>query len=48
MKGGYFAHGFTYTGHPVSAAAALANLDIIEKEKLVERTREKKIGRAHV
>jgi len=41
MKGGYFAHGFTYTGHPVSAAAALANLDIIEKEKLVERTKEK-------
>ena len=41
MKGGYFAHGFTYTGHPVSAAAALANLDIIEKEKLVERTRDK-------
>ncbi|MFZ9874033.1 MAG: aspartate aminotransferase family protein [Candidatus Methylacidiphilales bacterium] len=41
MKGGYFAHGFTYTGHPVSAAAALANLDIIAKEKLVERTKEK-------
>lgn len=31
-----FAHGFTYTAHPVSAAAALANLDIIENEKLVE------------
>ena len=22
MKGGYFAHGFTYSGHPVAAAAA--------------------------
>jgi putrescine aminotransferase len=41
MKGGYFAHGFTYSGHPVAAAAGLANLEIIEKEKLVEKTREK-------
>jgi putrescine aminotransferase len=40
MKGGYFAHGFTYSGHPVAAAAAMANMDIIEKEKLVERTKE--------
>ena len=30
-------HGFTYSGHPVSAAAALAVLDIFEKERLVER-----------
>ena len=41
MKGGYFAHGFTYSGHPVAAAAGLANMEIIEKEKLVEKTREK-------
>ena len=27
--GGYFAHGFTYSGHPTSCAAALANLDIL-------------------
>jgi L-2,4-diaminobutyrate transaminase len=32
-----FAHGFTYSGHPTCAAAALANLDIIEREGLVER-----------
>ena len=32
---GYFAHGFTYTGHPTTCAAALANLDIIENEGLV-------------
>ncbi len=38
--GGYLAHGFTYTGHPVACAAALANLDILEGEKLVERTRD--------
>jgi putrescine---pyruvate transaminase len=36
-KGGYFAHGFTYTGHPVACAAALANLDIMAREKLPER-----------
>ena len=41
MKGGYFAHGFTYSGHPVAAAAALANIDILEKEKLVEWARDK-------
>jgi L-2,4-diaminobutyrate transaminase len=32
---GAFAHGFTYSGHPVGAAAALANLDILEGEDLV-------------
>jgi len=31
-----FAHGFTYSAHPVAAAAALANLDIIERENLVD------------
>jgi putrescine aminotransferase len=38
--GGYLAHGFTYTGHPATCAAALANLAIIEREKLVERVRD--------
>lgn len=37
--GGDFVHGYTYSGHPVCAAVALANLDIIEGEGLVERTR---------
>jgi len=32
-----FAHGFTYSGHPTCAAAALANLDILEREGLVGR-----------
>ena len=32
-------HGFTYSGHPVVCAAALANLDIIEREHLVARAR---------
>ena len=39
-KGGYLAHGYTYSGHPAATAAALANLEIIEKEKLVERVRD--------
>jgi L-2,4-diaminobutyrate transaminase len=34
---GVFGHGYTYTAHPVAAAAALANLDIIEHDGLVEQ-----------
>ncbi|MFI6391577.1 aspartate aminotransferase family protein [Nonomuraea sp. NPDC050547] len=30
-----FAHGYTFGGHPVSAAVALANLDIFEREDLL-------------
>ena len=29
-----FLHGFTFAGHPVSAAVALANLDLFEREDL--------------
>ncbi|HST66449.1 MAG TPA: aminotransferase class III-fold pyridoxal phosphate-dependent enzyme, partial [Mycobacteriales bacterium] len=29
-----FPHGFTFAGHPVSSAVALANLDILEREDL--------------
>ena len=32
---GAFGHGYTYTSHPIAAAAALANLDLIESEGLV-------------
>jgi putrescine---pyruvate transaminase len=38
-KGGEFFHGYTYSGHPVACAVALANLDIIEREGLIERVR---------
>jgi putrescine---pyruvate transaminase len=38
-KGGYVMHGFTYSGHPVAAAAALKNIEIIEREGLVGRVR---------
>jgi len=32
-----FRHGYTYSGHPAACAAGLANLDVIERENLVER-----------
>jgi adenosylmethionine-8-amino-7-oxononanoate aminotransferase len=34
-----FRHGYTYGGHPTASAAGLANLDIIEREGLLERVR---------
>ena len=36
-KFGPFAHGFTYAAHPLGAATAMANLDILERENLIER-----------
>lgn len=35
-----FTHGFTYAGHPVSCAVALANIEIYEKEGLAQRAAE--------
>ena len=35
-----FAHGYTFGGHPVSAAVAMANLDIFEAEGLNDRVKE--------
>ena len=32
-----FLHGGTYSGHPAACVAALANLDIVEREGLIER-----------
>ncbi len=34
-----FRHGATYSGHPAACAAAMANLDIIESDGLLERAR---------
>ena len=34
-----FTHGFTFAGHPVCAAIALANLDVIENEGVLENVR---------
>lgn len=36
-KGGEFNHGYTYSGHPVACAVALANIDILENEGLLDR-----------
>ncbi|MGD1888687.1 MAG: aspartate aminotransferase family protein [Cohaesibacteraceae bacterium] len=36
LEGGEFFHGTTYAGHPACAAAALANLEIMEREGVVE------------
>ena len=38
--GGEFAHGYTYSGHPVACAVALANIRLVQRERLVERVRE--------
>jgi len=35
-KSGEFAHGYTYSGHPVAASVALANLRILRAENIVE------------
>ena len=34
---GLFAHGYTYSAHPVGAAAALATLQVIDRERIVDR-----------
>ena len=36
---GAFSHGYTYSGHPIGAAAANAVLDIVENEKLPDNAR---------
>jgi putrescine aminotransferase len=38
-KGGEFNHGYTYSGHPVACAVALANLDVMAREDLPGRVR---------
>jgi putrescine---pyruvate transaminase len=39
-RGGEFFHGYTYSGHPVACAVALANLRILRDEGLVDRVRD--------
>lgn len=36
----YFNHGLTFGGHPVAAAAGLANLEILQREDLVARAQQ--------
>ena len=35
-----FAHGFTWGGHPMCAAVAMANLDVLEEENILENVRD--------
>jgi adenosylmethionine-8-amino-7-oxononanoate aminotransferase len=42
---GVFGHGFTYSAHPLAAATAMANLDVMERDRLFERAQ--KVG-AHL
>jgi putrescine aminotransferase len=38
-QGGEFEHGYTYSGHPVACAVALANIRLIQREGLVDTVR---------
>jgi len=40
-KYGAFGHGYTYTAHPLAAAVALVNLDIIDRERLIDAAGER-------
>ncbi len=39
-EGEEFAHGFTYSGHPVTCAVALVNIAILRDEKIIENVRD--------
>ena len=39
-EGGVFAHGLTYSGHPVAAAVAIANLKALRDENIVSNVRD--------
>ena len=39
-KAGEFFHGYTYSGHPAACAVAIANLKLIQRDRLVERIRD--------
>ena len=39
-QGGEFNHGYTYSGHPVACAVALANIRVLQREGIVETVRD--------
>jgi hypothetical protein len=38
-EGASFAHGFTFAGHPIASAVALANIAVFEEEGILENVR---------
>ncbi len=40
-KGGEFNHGYTYSGHPVCAAVAVANIELMQRTNIVETVNDK-------
>ncbi len=43
-EGASFLHGFTFAGHPVSCAVALANLDVFEGEQILQHVQSTEAG----
>jgi putrescine aminotransferase len=39
-RGGEFNHGYTYSGHPVACAVGVANIRLLQRERIVERVRD--------
>ncbi|MFD1036911.1 aspartate aminotransferase family protein [Virgibacillus byunsanensis] len=39
LSDGIFMHGYTYSGHPMCCAVAMKNIEIIERENLIENVR---------
>jgi len=39
-QGGEFNHGYTYSGHPVACAVALANIRLLQRDGIVEKVRD--------
>ena len=39
-QGGEFNHGYTYSGHPVCAAVAIANIKLMQRENIVQTVRD--------
>ncbi len=40
-KGGEFEHGYTYSGHPVCAAVAIANIKLMQRTNIIEKVQTK-------